>query len=400
MLAYLKDTVMHETGHALGLRHNFRASSVRSEEQAAQPLRSRPRPSLSGSVMDYPGMNLAAPGQAPVTPFNVKLGPYDLWAIEYAYQPFPKEQEAAALTRIAARSTEPELAFGTDEDQWLALDPQVQTGDLGQDPLLFAQRRLAIARDLLQRQEAKPPGEEAEPGLARRTVAYALSDAGNAATMAVRLVGGLNTLRDQPGSGRDVLVPVPAAQQRAALALVTQVLRGEGLSVSPALQRRLAPDYFERADAVHGGQTVATDFVPEQLLLAAQQRLLGHLLSDAVVTRVQDSRGKLDQGVGALSPLQLFDAVNAAVWDGPASDARRELQRVHLNALSGLLLRPAAYSRAQARAELRAQAQRLLQTLQRQRDAAKPGTEQVAHLGDAISTLQASLSAPLVRASP
>ena len=39
------------------------------------------------------------------TPFSNTLGPYDHWAIEYAYKPLTKEGEAAELARIAARST-------------------------------------------------------------------------------------------------------------------------------------------------------------------------------------------------------------------------------------------------------------------------------------------------------
>jgi len=31
--AFLKDTVMHEVGHTLGLRHNFRASTIYTQAQ-------------------------------------------------------------------------------------------------------------------------------------------------------------------------------------------------------------------------------------------------------------------------------------------------------------------------------------------------------------------------------
>ena len=39
------------------------------------------------------------------------LGPYDYWAIEYAYKPIDPAQEKQELAKIASRSNEPQLAF-------------------------------------------------------------------------------------------------------------------------------------------------------------------------------------------------------------------------------------------------------------------------------------------------
>ena len=72
---------------------------------------------ITNSVMDYTANNIPLKGEAPTTLVNSTLGAYDYWAIEYAYKPLPQDQEAAELARIAARSTEPELAYGDDVDQ-------------------------------------------------------------------------------------------------------------------------------------------------------------------------------------------------------------------------------------------------------------------------------------------
>ena len=62
-----------------------------------------------------------------------------------------------------------------------------------------------------------------------------------------RQIGGVRTLRDHPGSGRDPLLPVPAAAQREALDLLASgVLAADSFALSPALQRKLAPDFSER----------------------------------------------------------------------------------------------------------------------------------------------------------
>ena len=87
--AYLKDVTMHEVGHTLGLRHNFRASRVYTQQQLADPAFTRAN-GITGSVMEYAPINLNSadePRERYGTPFNDTLGPYDYWAIEYAYKP-------------------------------------------------------------------------------------------------------------------------------------------------------------------------------------------------------------------------------------------------------------------------------------------------------------------------
>ena len=70
------------------------------------------------------------------------LGPYDYWAIEYGYKEIAPDQEKRELARIAARSSEPLLAYATDEDASFAIDPEANQSDLGGDPLEFARAAL------------------------------------------------------------------------------------------------------------------------------------------------------------------------------------------------------------------------------------------------------------------
>ena len=120
VLAYLKDTTMHEVGHALGLRHNFKASRWHTAEELAHPLLGKEQGN-SASVMDYAPINLPQPGQPMAAPFQTTLGPYDYWAIEYGYKPLSEDSQVAQaeLQQIAARSSDPKwqdkLAYGTDE---------------------------------------------------------------------------------------------------------------------------------------------------------------------------------------------------------------------------------------------------------------------------------------------
>src|SRR6185369_426385 len=83
---FLREIAAHEVGHTLGLRHNFRASTIHSFEQA-QDSGVTARDGLAGSVMDYIPTNIAARGGRQGEYHQSTLGPYDYWAIEYAYKP-------------------------------------------------------------------------------------------------------------------------------------------------------------------------------------------------------------------------------------------------------------------------------------------------------------------------
>ncbi|HEY6134218.1 MAG TPA: zinc-dependent metalloprotease [Rubrivivax sp.] len=398
----IRAVTVHEVGHALGLRHNFRSSRVYTLAQIANPAFTAAN-GTTGSVMDYPDLNLPPPGVAmekygPV--FRSALGPYDYWAIEYAYKPIETQDEGAELRRIAARNTERELAYGTDEDNALGIDPESLVFDLGDDPVAYANSRFAIARDLLERQEARVLSGEQNYTPLRRSVRFAVRDYTVAAGVLARQIGGVRTLRDFPGSGRDPLQPVPAAVQRDALdALARNVLSTDSLRLSAGLQRKLAPDFAERIE----GPGVTTDYSIDEAVLGLQRALLGQLMSETVAARILDSQNKFEPG-SEFRLSELYSRLTHEVWseiDASRRDdilgRRRELQREYVNRLSSMLLRPSPSSRADARSLLRSEAQALSKRL----DLAlkKPGlsVEARAHLQDSAETLSQALAAKLTR---
>jgi hypothetical protein len=405
--AYLKDTAMHEVGHALGLRHNFRASRAYSAAQLADPAFTAAN-GITASVMEYAAINLNGPGEPRAhygTPFNTTIGPYDYWAIEYAYKPIAAADEAAELRRIAARSGEPQLAYGTDEDNFIGLDPESLQFDLGDDVIAFAQKRIAISQDLLARQETRSLAPDEDYAVLRRSVLYAVRDVGRSANALTRQIGGVRTLRDAPGSGRDPLTPLPAEQQRRALDLILAGLfSADSLKISPALQRRLGADYLERWDAVRSGDGASgTDFSLAVVVLDLQKGMLDALMGDAVAARLLDSAEKAPSGPQrALRLAELDTRLTQAVWSELATGAeiaplRRELQREHLNRLANQLLRPQPQTRADARSLRRVQAKALAEQLDAaaRRKGLSPATR--AHLQDSADTLHQALEAKPVR---
>jgi hypothetical protein len=410
--AYLKDLTMHEVGHTLGLRHNFRSSRVYTQQQLADPAFTKAN-GISGSVMEYAPINLNSadePRERYGTAFNDTLGPYDYWAIEYAYRPLAPglspAAEKAELEKIAGRSAEPLLAYGTDEDNFLGIDNESLQFDLGNDVIAFARKRIAIAQDLLRRQETRQLRPNEEYNVLKRSVTFALRDVARVANVLARQIGGVRTVRDSPGTGRDPLTPVSFAEQREALDLITgSLLSADTLRVSPALQRKLGTDFSERSEALRNGEGSAqTDYSPSVQVLGMQRSLLGAMMSDTIATRLLESSEKAPAGADrALRMPELYERLTKAVWSEldartDIAPLRREVQRDHVNRIAAVLIRPGAASRADTRGVVRQQARALLERLRGAGQRAGLNEETRAHLLDSADTLEQALSARLQRA--
>lgn len=410
VLAYIKDTTMHEVGHTLGLRHNFRSSRWHTAEELADPELTKTKGN-SASVMDYAPINLPLPGHRAGAPFQTTLGPYDYWAIEYGYKPLPDDKAAAqqALQSIAQRSGDPAqadaLAFGTDEDSAIGLDPQALVFDLGRDPVVFASTRLAIVQDLFERQAVRQLKPQDDPTLLRRSVSYGLRDLARTSQILLKQVGGVVTRRDAPGSGRDLLDPLPSSQQRAALKLLMQAyLSPQAIKLPPALLRRLGPDYLDRQEGGDGQTSVPTDFSLADQQLMLQRDVLGYLMNEALAERLLDNIDKTrDRDKQPLTVRELYRTLFDTIWsDSPppagTESARRNLQREHVNRLATAVVRSAS-NRADVRAIMRQQAVKLLAQL-KQQHGGDPLSTAYAHRQDCIDTLSAALQASVVRNAP
>ncbi|WP_343728558.1 zinc-dependent metalloprotease [Duganella sp.] len=393
--AYVKSVIMHEVGHTLGLRHNFRASTIYSLQQLQDPEFTR-KNSLTGSVMDYTPFNLSLKGEKQGEYVASALGPYDYWAIEYAYKPIEPAQEKEELAKIASRSNEPQLAFGTDQDaNGFNLDPDVNVYDLGSDPLAYFQRRLTISRELWDRVQNRTlkPGESYE--VLRRSFDYGFQQFVRTLPVVVKYVGGVTYLRDHAGTGRATFTPVPLPRQRAALRMLTDSLfKADSFQFSPATISRLGPDHFAsrgRPDVSVGGR-----------VLSLQAAALDQLMSDGVAIRLLDSQEKLEDRKQALSLAELYSTVQNAVWSELKSGKdingmRRNLQREHLKRLVAALLRVSVNTPADVRSLQRENALELQRELRNAM--AKPiSREARAHLSETAETLGQALKASMLRA--
>jgi hypothetical protein len=225
----------------------------------------------------------------------------------------------------------------------------------------------------------------------RRSVSYAVRDIGRAVGVLARQIGGLRTLRDHPGTGRDPLQPVPAAVQREALDVLAKgVFAADSLRISPALQRKLAPNFDERGESLRSMASVSTDFSFDSFVGQLRKALLAQLMTDGVATRILESAEKLPAGE-AFRLSELYGRLSTEIWSelsakGDIPGPRRELQRDHVNRLAAQMLRPSS-SRADTRSLLRVEAQTLLKRLLAAQGRAGLSAESRAHLADSTETL-------------
>lgn len=401
--AQIKDTIMHEVGHTLGFKHNFRASTVITRAQLKDKAFTQAN-AISGSVMDYNPYNIPLAGEPKADLNVVTLGPYDYWAVEYAYAQFDAKDEAAGLAKILSRHTEPLLAFADDSDAGgfggaVGLDPRDNRFDLGDDPLAWTQKRLALSRELWQRLQARGPRAGDDPQRLRRSLLAGFRQLGRAPEVAAKYVGGLYTERDLPGPGaRPAYRPVEPARQREALQFLTSGLFSvDSFRFKPEFLTSVGVDYAEwqRAKPVS---------VP-QAVLAVQKQALDRLLSAGTAQRVLELPYFLpaEQRRGAFSLREVYVTLQAAVWSelktgGDIDPLRRNLQREHLFKLQAMLTRGNPGLPADALSLVRLNATELLGQLRKASAGKGLSVETRAHLQDSLGALTEALRATMQRA--
>jgi len=237
--AGIREVIMHEVGHTLGLRHNFKASSGVTWEQT-QDVEYTQKHGLSTSVMDYLPMNLVS-GRAAETNvdyFSSTIGIYDVAAIKYGYTELPDEAPGMphkVLTALADQN----LLFGTDEDDAspLGADPYVNVFDFTSDPAAFYLDRLTLVVELRENllDRVVLEGDEFTRYAAAETTL--LKVVLSAAKSLTKFIGGYTVNRARraaPGVAQapPLAVLSPSEQQRA-LAGVLQVLTDDESIIFP-----------------------------------------------------------------------------------------------------------------------------------------------------------------------
>ncbi len=409
---YVRQVIAHEVGHTLGLRHNFRSSTAYTPEELADPQFTK-RNGVTASVMDYAPFNIAVKGEPQGDYVNAGLGPYDYWAIEYGYKPLDDAHEKEELAKIAARgSKEPWLAYGTDEDGFVGgspqgMDPTVNVWDLSSDPLDYYRKRLELSRELWTRLESKQLAAGEKYDSLRRSFLAGFNQLARGLVPATKYIGGIVQVRDRAGSGRLPYTPIPAAEQREALKILSEgMFSVKSFNFTPELLASLPYSRLDYFDAMPQGANVTSQPMISlpATVLGMQRQVLDQVMSDVVAERVIESQQLVTDPKQAFSLAELYDTLQDAIWSELKSGReitpmRRNLQREHLRRMVNMLLRPSANTPADARSLMRVDAQALAAEIRKAKSRPGFSKETRAHLAESLDTLEQALKAPMQRAA-
>jgi hypothetical protein len=241
-LARIRQLAAHETGHTLGLMHNYDASIVN-----------------RSSVMDYPSptVTVGADGRPDVSnAYAVGIGEWDKVSIAYGYSDLSQQpNETAALDKILDDAFGSGLLFLTDQDARPlgSASPVAHLWDTGNNDLDGLKTVMAVrAAALKNLSEVAIPEHTPMATLEDVLVPMYLYHRYQVTAVA-KSIGGLDysfnlrrgNLRasdgDSAGERKNEPKIVPAAQQRAAIRAVLDTLAPEVLAVPLPLLKMIPP---------------------------------------------------------------------------------------------------------------------------------------------------------------
>ena len=229
-LARIRQLAAHETGHTLGLMHNYAASLV---DRA--------------SVMDYPPptVTVDANGVPDVSDsYAVGIGAWDKVAINYGYRDLPTgSNRVQALDKILNDAFASGLLYLTDQDARPAgsASPAAHLWDTGRNTLDGLAQVLKVRQAALKNLSETAIREHTPMATLEDVLVPVYLYHRYQITAVAKSIGGLNYSFDLRGSVRTTPEIVPAAEQRKAIQAVLQTLSPEFLAVPERLLAVIPP---------------------------------------------------------------------------------------------------------------------------------------------------------------
>jgi len=219
--------VAHEVGHTLGFPHNFIG--------AAQGR---------SSVMDYPFplIELDAQGRLDISrAYGMGVGYSDSLAVRYAYTWYSDpDSEAQGLAEIVQEALDRGFVYSSSAGAAGAF-PEVHQWVEGATMFEALDRTRAVRRLLLDHFDERVirPGEPM--AWLNQRLAHAYLHHRYSVEGVVKYVGGARHYSALRGDGQDAVVPIPAEDQRRALAQIAAVLSPEELAVPERILDLIPP---------------------------------------------------------------------------------------------------------------------------------------------------------------
>ena len=398
------DLILHEIGHTLGLRHNFKASSIYSIDQLSNPAFTQ-KYGISGSVMDYQPINVFDG----TTFFQTKPGTYDYWAIEYAYKQPDRSthSEDIFLEEIASRSTDPLLQYGTDEDTFglstRGIDPQSNAWDLTDDPMAYYQKRFELANELWESIPEHFEKDGAQYSKLRGVFGRGMRQYRNASRNIAKYIGGMYHSRHHVGDpgGDNPFKIVPAEKQRDALNFIlNRILAADAFDFDPDLLNKLAPgrDWDFKGTVWRMSRI---DFPIHDYIRWVQSGAIYRLHHPRIFARVRDNELKFPKGESVYTLSEHFQKITTSLWseleqNKNINSFRRDLQKSHVEVLSIILLNEKNYFHSDAVALARASLRTLHSDIKESLETGYFDDYTQAHLSESANKIQSVYKAQTV----
>ncbi|HEU5452358.1 MAG TPA: zinc-dependent metalloprotease, partial [Terriglobales bacterium] len=312
MLIRIALLTCHEVGHAIGLEHNFVASTFG-----------------RGSVMDYyaPRVKIRADGSADLSDAYMQgVGSYDKFAVEWGYsqgaQPgvgagdHTTPAERQRLDAIVHNGNSRGIIWGS------TADPRWNSYDDGPDPVTWLRETQPVRDALVKNYSAKMlrAGQPDADLSSRFALVYLFHQ--YALGSAVNVIGSAKIPPAVAGDGQVPLEVWPDASQREGLQLLMKALAPEEIAVSPALWKELAPPGFRDPEAFRSSAGYL--FSAEDGARAISEIVVGGLLNPARVQRLVTIKTENPQALGPADVIDdLVRTAFASSATGPLADVVR-----------------------------------------------------------------------------
>jgi hypothetical protein len=369
VLQNIRATVLHESGHDMGLQHNLMGSMA----YTASQLQSKAFTDANGvasSVMEYVPLNLWPKGMGQGDYAQVAIGPYDYHAIEYGYGYIPNARtprdELPALRRIASAWSDPRFRFASDEDVSFAnghaIDPRNEQFDLTNDPLRWCAVEMNGEHGLMDSVNSRFPSFEHPNDDAREAFLVPMRQYGRCAAMAAHYIGGEYLSRNRPGdpNAAPPLSYIPRSEEVRAWQQMDRFLFSDAAwRFNPSVLTRLT---YSEASVLSGGGSWAYnpadrhDVPVVEFAATAQDNAFNEMFAPLTLQRIDDLSVKYGTG-RTMDLADLFDWAQASVFGdivrgrAPSDGVvLRNLQSRYARRLAELWVKPRAGTPDDARA--------------------------------------------------
>ncbi len=384
VLQRIRQLAAHETGHTLGLAHNFAASAFPHAD-----------PDLTISVMDYPHPRITLDRNGVpdlIHAYPVGIGLWDKVAIDYGYREFDRAsapvEDHAALNRILTEAEHSGLVYITDEDArpFGSAHPHAHLWDNGTDPATELDRILAIRAAALARFGSDnirvgTPVAQLEDTLVPLYLLHRYQT-----EAAIKQIAGLDYHYQVRGDGQSGTSVVPPEDQQHALRSVLKTLSPETLTLPDELLVILPPrpPGLPRSAESFPSETGLT-FDPIASAEAAADLTLAVLLDPARASRLVQYHAR-NSACPSLASVE--DALLSAVSSRSSGGARLSLQvsrAVQFRTVEAMLVlamdqTASTEARAITRARLEAMAQQITA-------ATSPDADETAHIAAIVARI-------------